>query len=168
MAILKICRWMALTVGMSSSWLAGAASPPAEQPVLIAESELFEVVGRLDEQTLILWLDRAPSNAPVLDAKLELERDGQATQAVFNPATGDYRIDDATWLAPLRQPGRHALSLTVLAGDEADLLSADMVLAAASTVNEATAWPRWSAWLLGILLLAGVWRWHAGRQGEAA
>lgn len=43
-------------------------------PRLLAESETFELVGVLENgTTLRLWLDRWANNAPVPDARIELE-----------------------------------------------------------------------------------------------
>lgn len=95
-------------------------------PVAVAESESFEAVGRLEDEGFSWYIDRADSNAPVLGARLEVEANGRAVQAVFRPEQGDYLIADSAWLAPLRQPGEHMLALTVMAGEESDLLSAEL------------------------------------------
>ena len=107
-----------LTVGQ-----AGATQPAL--PVAVAESETFEAVGLLESDGLSWYIDRADSNAPVLGARLEVEANGRAVQAVFRPQHGDYLITDSAWLAPLRQPGEHMLALTLLAGEESDLLSTE-------------------------------------------
>ncbi|MFN4326414.1 MAG: hypothetical protein ACK4FP_11055 [Azonexus sp.] len=110
--------------GLLVAGLAGAAPQPI--PFAVAESDSFEAVGRLEAEGFSWYIDRADSNAPVLAARLEVEANGQAVSAVFRPERGDYLINDAAWLAPLRQPGEHLLALTLIAGDESDLLSAEL------------------------------------------
>lgn len=117
-------------------------------PVVTAESEAFEVVGRLEAEGLILHVDRAPSNEPVLAATLEIEADGRSVTAVFRPVSGDYLIADGAWLAPLRQAGEHALALTLIAGEDSDLLSGELIVAAAPAAAVA------SGGRLGLVLLA--------------
>jgi hypothetical protein len=147
-----------------------AAETPAPLPVVVAESELFEIVGRLDTAGLILHVDTAPDNAPVLDASLGLELAGREIQAAFRPAEGDYLVADADWLAPLRLPGEHLLSFTLLAGDEADLLSGELIVDAV-TPMPAVGW-QLLPWLGGGLLAAfgligGVWFYRRRRGVQA-
>lgn len=147
-----------------------AVETPAPLPVVVAESELFEIVGRLDAAGLVLHVDMAPDNAPMLDASLGLELAGREIQAVFRPAEGDYLVADADWLAPLRQPGEHLLSFTLLAGDEADLLSGELIVDAA-TLMPAVGW-QLSPWLGGGLLAAfgligSVWFYRRRRGVQA-
>lgn len=119
-------------------------------PVLTAESEAFEVVGRLESAGLVLHVDRAPSNEPVLAATLEIEAGGRTATAVFRSASGDYLIADAAWPEPLRQAGEHALALTLIAGEDSDLLSGELIVAEAPA--EAVA----SGGRLGLVLLAAL------------
>ena len=72
-----------LLAGLTVSVLlpAQAAGP---LPVVVAESEAFEIVGRLDENSLLLHVDRAPTNAPVLNATLAVEAGGKEVAAVFD------------------------------------------------------------------------------------
>jgi len=143
---------------------------PLPMPVVVAESESFELVGRLDAEGFTFFVDRAASNTPVLNAALEVEQGGRKATARFRSETGDYLIDDAAWLQPLRQPGEYALAFTLVARDEADLLSADLVVSGASTA--ATALPFSSGWAAGIsglsllLLLGGAW-WRRRAAGKA-
>lgn len=147
--IRKFINWLLLATALSAAGLpALAAEVPL--PVVTAESEAFEVVGRLEAEGLILHVDRAPSNEPVLAATLEIEADGRSTTAVFRPASGDYLIADATWLEPLRQAGEHALALTLIAGEDSDLLSGELIVAEAPAVAEA------SGGRLGLVLLAAL------------
>ena len=170
-----------LFLGLTAAFLLGgfglahaspAAEAPVAMPVAVAESDSFEVIGRLEASGFVFFVDRAASNAPVLNATLEVEQGGRKATARFRSESGDYLIDDAAWLAPLRQPGEYALAFTLLAGDEADLLTADFAVLAASTV--ATALPLFNGWAAGIsglallLLLLGAWRRRAARKAVAA
>ena len=152
---------------------AQAANGPLPIPVVVAESESFEVVGRLDTEGFTFFVDRAASNAPVLNATLEVEQGGQKAKARFRNESGDYLIDDAAWLQPLRQPGEYALAFTLVAGEEADLLSANFIVSGPSTA--AIALPVSGGWAAGIsgltllLLLGGAWwRRRAVRKAVAA
>ncbi len=158
-----------------------ASEAPLIIPVAVAESENFELVGRLEASSFVFFVDRAASNAPVLNATLEVEQGGRKAIARFRSESGDYLIDDAAWLAPLRQPGEYALAFTLLAGEEADLLTADFVVLAASTApgtkspwGAATALPLSNGWAAGIsglallLIFAGAWRRWVARKAVAA
>lgn len=152
--------------------LAAESSPLAPLPVVVAESDLFEIVGRLDEKGLVFHVDRASTNAPVLDASLTVDEGGREIAAVFRPASGDYLIDDASWLQPLRGAGEYTLSFTLLAGEDSDLLSGDLLVQTASTATLASVAGFSSSALL--LLLAGLgvlgwagWKNVARRQGGA-
>lgn len=145
-------------------------------PLVVAESEMFEIVGRLEEKALVLHVDRAMDNAPVLAATLSVEAGGKEVEAQFRAESGDYRIDDATWLTPLRDAGEHPLSFTLIAGDDADLLAGNLVVQAASEVQGAPGWRITP--LAGVVLLVGLgslmagWRWgkmkHRGKPDQAA
>ena len=98
-----------------------------------------------------------------------MEANGQAVPAVFRPERGDYLINDAAWLAPLRQPGEHMLALTLMAGEESDLLSAEL------HVDTATDQPAGSVAVLPVGVagaLAGLgglfWLWRRKVKGGRA
>ena len=141
-------------------WVAtvGASEGLAPMPVAVAESEAFEAVGRLSDEGLVWFIDRADSNAPVLDARLEVEANGQTQVARFRPEQGDYLIADAGWLKALRQPGEHALALTLLAGDDSDLLTASLDVHADEADHPLVS-TRSLGWLpvLGGLLIGVLW-----------
>lgn len=145
-------------------------------PLVVAESEMFEIVGRLEEKALVLHVDRAMDNAPVLAATLSVEAGGKEIEAQFRAESGDYRIDDATWLMPLRAAGEHPLSFTLIAGDDADLLAGNLVVQAASEVQGAPGWHitplTGAALLVGLGGLMAGWRWarikRRGKPDQAA
>ena len=166
----RIIFWLTAAFVLAGSVFVQAAELPPPIPVVVAESESFEVVGRLDTEGFVFFVDRAASNAPVLNAALEVEQGGRKAKARFRNESGDYLIDDAAWLQPLRRPGEYALAFTLVAGDEADLLSADFVVSGPSTA--ATALPMAGGWAAGIsglallLLLGGAW-WRRRARGKA-
>ena len=101
---------------------AGEAAPRTE-----THSELFEFVGVLQEveggHALLVTLDRYATNEPVEAAALEVEVAGQAAAAEPQP-DGTYLLR-APWLD---RPGRHDLTVSVTAGEDADLLAASLTL----------------------------------------
>ena len=151
-------------------WVAtvGATGGLAPMPVAVAESGAFEAVGRLSDEGLVWFIDRADSNAPVLDARLEVEANGQTQVARFRPEQGDYLLADAGWLAPLRREGGHALALTLIAGEESDLLTGelDVHLGQKSGLTAAAIDARWLA-AGASLMVAGFLIWRRPRGGRA-
>jgi hypothetical protein len=106
---------------------AARTAPPASAfaaPRFGTASELFELVGALDGQRLVLWLDHAADTSPVTDATLELEIAGRPMRA---RAAGDTYVIELD--APL-EPGRVAIVATVVAGGDTDLLAAELVVPA--------------------------------------
>ncbi|WP_371322703.1 hypothetical protein VX159_09770 [Dechloromonas sp. ZY10] len=166
----RIFLWLTVAALLSRSVLAGAASAAAAAvtPLVVIESESFEAVGRLGDEGLVWWIDRADTNAPVLGATLEVERAGKTAKALFRPEHGDYLIADREWLQPLRAVGHHPLALTLIAGEDSDLLAGELQVenaaAAASTVEfELTGGLATGFWMLGGLLL-GILGLRWGRQ----
>ena len=111
---------------------AARTAPPASAfaaPRFDTASERFELVGALDGQRLVLWLDRAADTSPVTDATLELEIAGRPMRA---RAVGDTYVIELD--APLA-PGRVAIVVTVVAGGDIDLLAAELVVPAPAGVT---------------------------------
>ena len=140
-----------------------AAPPPlAAAPVptgaarFSTETDQFELVGVLQGQVLTLYLDQFATNAPVPKAQIELESGtwkGVATE-----------VSPAVYAVPvelLAQPGKHPLTVTVQAGDEADLMNATLEVgpavltgAPAKSARFGVA-PAWG-WGAAVLSLAGL------------
>lgn len=142
---------------------------PTPIPVAVAESEAFEVVGRLEDEGFVFYIDRADSNAPVLGAMLEVETGGKSAKAVFRAERGDYLIADAEWLKPLRQPGEYPLAMTLVVGADSDLLTADFDVYAPPAAAAGSAGGGrvlGGLALLGVLVAALLWR--RGRKGGQA
>lgn len=161
-----------VALGAVLALLAGLAAAAVEPvPVVVAESESFEIVGRWYEDGLRLYVDAAPDNTPVLAAQLTVEAQGEEIVAAYDAAAALYRIDDAAWLARLRPAGAHPLAFTVLTDETADVLAGDLVVGSAESPVVAAVSTHTARWLV---LLAGVgglvvtlaWR-RRGKRGEA-
>lgn len=143
-----------------------AASGPA-LPRFAAHSELFEAVGVLNGKELSILIDRFDSNAPVLGAKVDIESGSLKSPAAFRADHGDYSVPGDTF----NQPGTYAITLTVMAGDQTDLLAAELVVPAPdidhAKESATRPWPRWGAWLaalVGLAVLAVLARRPWGRR----
>ncbi|WP_338848873.1 hypothetical protein V8J88_08015 [Massilia sp. W12] len=101
---------------------AHSASTSQAAPRLETFSEAYELTARLQHDAFSIWIDRYDSNAPVLQAKLEVEFNGRKLQAALQAAHGDYLIKDAQFLQALAKPGKHALLFTLENGEDSDLL----------------------------------------------
>jgi cobalt-zinc-cadmium efflux system membrane fusion protein len=101
----------------------GGAVPPEViadvAPRTSAQSDEFELVAVLAEGKLTLYLDRYADNAPVPDAEVEVES-GAFKAVAAQIAPGVYSVPGQVFA----QPGKHPLTISVQAGDAADLLTA--------------------------------------------
>ena len=148
--------------GPNGEHLDGPATMAVEasaQPRLQTHSELFEIVGRLDDGRFSFFINRYDSNEPVLGAKVEIELGPLKATAAFHKDAGDYSVNDPALLATLAQPGQHALLFTVSTGAATDLLEGQLPVIAASAAPSSAAlagWPK-PAWLaLGALVAAAL------------
>jgi hypothetical protein len=117
--------------GPNGEHLDGPAATPAStapHPRVEAKSELFELVATLAGGELSLLIDRYETNEPVLNAQVEIESAGLKAKARFHADHGDYAVDDAALLGQLAKSGTHPLVITVIAGQDADLLDARLVV----------------------------------------
>lgn len=98
-----------------------AAAATVATPRFVAESEIFELVGVLEGRRLTLWLDHAPSNESVKNARLSLELAGTALEA--KPAgEGMFGVE----LAQVLPAGVHALTATIVTDAQSDLLAGEL------------------------------------------
>ncbi len=98
-----------------------AAASGVAQPRVAAHSDLFELVGVAEGKKMTIYLDRFATNEPVLQAKIEVElaqTAGSVALVAAAQADGTYTVSSEA----LTKPGTHAVSFTVTAGQEADLL----------------------------------------------
>jgi len=118
-------------------------------PRFEARSEELEVVGVLSDKRLLIYLDRADNNAPIQGAQIEVE--GPGIKGVSTGlADGVYVLSAAT----LAHAGKYPLTLTVQAGEVADLLSVDLQVGEEPSVAPADSNADRKWWLIaGISLL---------------
>ncbi len=135
-----------------------------------AASDLFELVGVLDGDKLVIHLDRFATNDPVTGAKITVEGGPlKATAAVEKG--GIYTVA----AAGLAAPGTHPLVFTVLAGEASDLLTGDLVVAspvAAAAHKDGIDWrsltlPAVAALVLFLMLGGGLIAWRRRRATRA-
>lgn len=98
----------------------------ATVPTLSTQSEVFEIVARLYDDELGLYIDYWNSNAPVLNAEVEVEFNGRKAIAKFHADHGDYAVSDPEMLKALHAEGEHALVFTVVSGKDMDLLTGEL------------------------------------------
>jgi hypothetical protein len=136
----------------------GAPPPALKQsvaPRTSASTGEFEVVAALAGRQLVVYVDRFASNEPVENAKVEI--DGAPLNGLARETTpGTYVLDIAADMAP----ARHALTISIEDGDNADLLSATLDASLpADSASPASSWSerrQWVVWAVAAPLLAGV------------
>ena len=144
---------------------APGANPSASSqvPRFEASTESFELVGRLQDGGLVLFINRFETNEPVLQASVELDTGSVKATARFQPELGNYAVDSKPFLDAVSKPGQHPLVIMVVAGTDADLLEATLttlpINAAAAGNPEHAGWANRSTLLgalgIGIAALAG-------------
>lgn len=125
-------------------------------------TEAFELVGRLQNAVLTLFINRFETSEPVLQARVELESGDLKALAVFQAQQGAYVVTDPKFIAALSQPGAHPLVVTLTAGQEADLMEATLTQGAPADAAPAGLHRRPVMLLAGgaglLVLGAVVWR----------
>lgn len=152
---------------------AGGNSGPV--PGFEARSEAFELVGRLQDGELSVLINRFATNEPVLNATVEVESGNLKAPAKFHTDIGDYVIDDASMLKALAAPGDHPMVVSVLAGNDTDLLDGTLSVAGAALDAHGHAHDDGHAhgssrtvWLsLALVALVAI-GWFFGRKPKAA
>jgi len=144
---------------------------------LEAKSELFELVAHLEAGRLSILIDRYASNEPVLKAAVEVESGAVKAKASFQTEVGGYVLTDPALLKLLGTPGEHPLLITVVAGDEADLLEGVLRTAAADAAgldhdaeygHSKPMLPVWARWLGFAALLLALLGWARRRKLKSA
>jgi cobalt-zinc-cadmium efflux system membrane fusion protein len=92
-------------------------------PRLVTHSDLFELVGIIDNGAMTVYLDRYADNSPVTDAKIEVEVGSEKGIATTNP-NGTYRFQAKAFSKPSEMP----VTFTIAAGNDADLLAGDLIV----------------------------------------
>ena len=134
-------------------------------PRFAATSELFELVGVIDGRQLTLFLDHSADNAPVKDARLELEIAGQKI-ALTARADGEF---EAT-LAQALPVGVTFVTATVSTPKDSDLLAGEIDLheapnaqAGAEAETHAHSRLEQAGWALGGLVAVSLLAWIGRR-----
>jgi RND family efflux transporter MFP subunit len=121
---------------------------------------LIELVGIVDKDKLVIYLDRYQGNVPVTDAKIEVEVGSIKTVAAAQP-DGTYLVQNEL----LAKPGTLAMSFTISSGKDTDLLAGDLVIAdphASHSHDEAAhgdSWLQVAGIAAGVLFLLGMAVW---------
>lgn len=133
------------------------------QPRFSAQSELFDAVGILGSDELVLYIDRAGSNEPVVNATVELDSTGVKAVGKFEPTLGEYHFDAKAF----SKDGDYPIRLRIRAGRDNDLLTAELdvhrnaVLATAA--DNGAAWKVWTTWLVAGLIVLSLILFVGGR-----
>jgi hypothetical protein len=132
-----------------------AAATGTASPRVSTHSDLFELVGMVEGNEMKIYLDRYATNEPVTDAKIEVEV-GSIKGIAAVQADGSYSFKNELFI----KPGELAVSFTVLAGKDADLLAGDLKIGNPADDHAhdeaAKPWLRWAAYAGGALLLAAI------------
>lgn len=136
-----------------------AAAAPA-LPRFATSSELFELVGVVDGQRITVYLDRFEDNTPVKAARLELQV-GSAKVALKELADGEF---EGT-LPQALEPGVTPVTATVVAGNDTDLLAADLDVHADEhgEAEHTHGGAETLAWAAGVLAALAALAWAARR-----
>jgi hypothetical protein len=137
-------------------------SPKTDNPMQAgfrfeANSEILELVGTFADGELSIFIDRFATNQPLLQAQVEVESGALKAQAKFRAEIGDYKIEDSAMLQKFSTPGEHPLVITVIAGNDSDLL--DTVLRVPASLAEDEHHFHWKWWGLGAfaaLVMLGI------------
>lgn len=141
--------------------IAGGGAPRFE-----AVSDMFEIVGIVDKGAMTLFLDRYATNDPVADAKVDIEAGPAKGPAQANP-DGTYTFKHAA----LAAPGQFPVTIAVTIGNDADLLTGELVIPDPNALNaNAETNSNWNqlGWAAGALILIGAitltaWRYRRRR-----
>jgi RND family efflux transporter MFP subunit len=104
---------------------AAGASPPS--PRVVATSERYQLVGIVEGEVLVIYLDRAADNTPATTATMEVALDDTSSKAELQK-DGTYEISSPR----LKTPGSHEVLVTLADGDVNDLLIGTLVIPAAT------------------------------------
>lgn len=142
--------------GEDHSHDAAPAAPADIAPRAVAQSEDFELTVLKTGGRILLYLDRYADNAPVTGAEVTLES-GTYKAVAKETEPGLYTLPgDATGMA-FSKPAKYPLTLSVQAGDTADLLAASLDLTEPEvTVEHVHSWDEWAVWggAASVLLVA--------------
>jgi RND family efflux transporter MFP subunit len=105
---------------------AAQGTPPS--PRVIATSERYQLVGIVEGEVLVIYLDRADDNAPVTSAAVEVSIDGQPFTAELQEKSATYEVT----VPLLRKAGAYEVLATLAEGEMHDLLVGTLAIPAAT------------------------------------
>lgn len=165
------CAWVAISLlafaahaheGHDDATPGVSAAIAGGVPRVAANSDLFEIVGVVDNGVMTLFLDRYATNEPIANAKIDIEI-GAVKGAAQPNADGTY-----TFKHPLLvQPAQLPITFAIAAASDSDLLTAEVVIpdpnALTTHAAPAALWKSW--WWIGgglllLSLIAGAWWLH--------
>lgn len=136
---------------------APTAGATSSAPRIEAKSENYELVGRLQGGEFSMFINRFATNEPVDQAKVEVELGQLKAPAPYHSDQGDYAVADEKFLAELGKKGAHALVITILDGQESDLLDGTLEVGATqATAKTAHAHGDENALLFSALAIAAL------------
>lgn len=115
-----------------SSSSTGFAVDTPQAPSFEAFTDQFELIGKLYDSELSIFVSDYATNAPILGAEIEVEVSGVTATATYHADAGDYAFDAPELMNALTAPGEYALVFTVIAGDRSDLLDAQLLVTESS------------------------------------
>jgi membrane fusion protein, heavy metal efflux system len=158
-----IAFFVSIMTPINSAWAgeghdhgdAPAATAGTASPRVSSHSDLFELVGVVDGGELKIYLDRYATNEPITNATIEVEVGSIKGIAAAQP-DGSYSFKNDVF----SKPGELAVTFTVLAGQDTDLLAGELKIGKidAAHAHDATGrpWMRWAAYGGGALLLVAI------------
>ena len=146
-----------------------AAAPGGSRPRVEAKSEQFELVATLSGGEFSMLIDRFATNEPVLGAQVEVESGGLKAKAPVHDDIGDYAVADEAMLKLLGKPGEHAIVITVIHGNESDLLDATLMVTAEAPHGHEPSSSSRRLWMglglvVALLIAVAVWRRRASAK----
>src|SRR5262245_12039515 len=90
--LLVLARPAAAPEGHHHGPAPGAAALAVVSPRVVAASERYQLVGIVEGEVLVIYLDRADDNAPVAGATLEVSLNGEPFKAEWLEKTGTYEV----------------------------------------------------------------------------
>jgi len=144
-------------------------------PSFEARSEAFELMGRLQGGELSILINRFATNEPVLNAQVEVESGALKAPAKFHADMGDYAVDNEPMLKLLATSGEHSIVVTVLAGNDTDLLDGTLKVAGATAQTRDHSHddghahgPSRTVWLITALAILAAVGWFLVRKFKTA
>ncbi len=135
-------------------------------PRLELQSELYELVGVLGGGEFSMLIDRFATNEPLRKGKVQLESGSLKADAKLHDDIGDFSIDDPAMLKLLSSPGEHPVVVTIMNGDESDLLTGTLVVKGGNSEAHGHGFLEENrVWLVaGVLVLILILAWAARRR----